>query len=88
MKSDDKTKINPLYIGSFNQHMFISTFYLLCLIFVYHKYTGIIPKWLTNILFTTALIGVVCGIILCIGYALAIAKGQVMIIELKNKEKK
>ena len=88
MKSEDKTKINPLYINSFNHHMFMSTLYLLCLVGIYHQYTGIIPAWITNILFITALVGVVCGIILCIGYAIAIAKGQVMVIELKNKEKK
>lgn len=84
MSKDKLEKVTqPLMISSFNRHMCWSTLYILLLIFLL-KTTINLPNWLILIMQITCWINIVCGIILCIGYAVAIAEQNVIILAVKD----
>lgn len=85
MKNEKVT--NPLYISSFNRHMCWTTLYVLILIYVIKTMPNL-PQWVKVILQVTCWIDIAGGIIVCLGYLVAVMEKNVTILVIKDKNKK
>ena len=86
-RSKPEKVTNPMFIAGFNRHMCWLTLYVLFLSF-YAKHCTDIPAWLMFIIQGICCLGIVGGLIICLGYLVAICEKNVTILEIKKDKEK
>ena len=88
MCDKEEPKVNPMIITGFNKHMIVTSAMVLILTFISSNNDFNLPMWVIVLLITTSWLWIVGGVIVCLGYIIAIVERKVSIIEIAKNNKK